>query len=45
MVHVISQVDTLLRAVRGYYLRTGSVEGTEFFIKGLGIDNTFVENV
>ncbi|MBF0117240.1 MAG: GGDEF domain-containing protein [Desulfobacterales bacterium] len=42
---IISKVDTLLRAVRGYYIHSGSIEDTENFIAGLGYDKLFVENI
>ena len=42
---VIGQVDTLLRAVRDYYLQSGSVEQTEAFIAKLSVDPTFIEGI
>ena len=42
---VIGQADTLLRAVREFYLRTGSVEETERFIERLEIHSPLIEGV
>ena len=42
---VVAEVDTILRAVRGYYERTKSVEETEQFIAGLNYDKNFIENI
>lgn len=44
-VHVVGQVDVLLRAVRAHYQRTGSVADTERFIDELDFDREFVENI
>jgi len=44
-VHVVRQVDVLLQAVRAHHQRTGSVEETERFIRGLNIASEFVENI
>ena len=42
---VIDQADTLLRAVREFYLRTGSVEETERFIARLEIHSPLIEDI
>jgi len=42
---VISQVDTLLQSVRGFYLRTGSVVETENFINALPFDKSTIDNI
>jgi signal transduction histidine kinase len=42
---IVTEVDTILRAVRGYYQRTKSVEETEQFIASLNYDNHFIENI
>jgi len=42
---VIAQVDTLLQAVRGFYLRTASVAETERFINNLPFDKFTINNV
>ncbi len=42
---VVTEVDTILNAVRGFYQRTQSVEETERFIAGLNYDSNFIENI
>lgn len=42
---VMSQVDTLLHSVRGFYLSSQSIEETETFINALPFDKTVIENV
>ena len=42
---VIGQADTLLRAVREFYLRTGSAEETERFIARLEIHTPLIEDI
>ncbi|MBY0453731.1 MAG: sensor domain-containing diguanylate cyclase [Burkholderiaceae bacterium] len=42
---IINQADTLLQAVRGYYLQSDSVRQSEDFIKGLGFDKKFIGDV
>ncbi len=42
---VMSQVDTLLHSVRGFYLSSQSIEKTEAFINALPFDKTIIENV
>lgn len=42
---VVSQADTLLQAVRGFYLRTASVSDTEAFINALPFDRTIIGNI
>ena len=39
------QVDTLLRSVRGFYLRTGSIEETKSFIGAIGFDRSVIDNI
>lgn len=40
-----SQVDTILRSVRGYYLHTQSIKATESFINTLGFDRSVIDNI
>lgn len=42
---VMTQVDTLLQAVRSFYLRTGSLAETEHFIKTLPFDKSTIDNL
>jgi hypothetical protein len=42
---VMTQVDTLLHAVRSFYLRTGSLEETRHFIETLPFDKTTINNI
>jgi len=42
---VTSQVDAILRAVRGFHLRTRSLADTEAFIDALGFDRSMIDNV
>ena len=42
---VIGQADTLLRAVREFYLRTGSIAETEDFIARLEIHSPLIEGI
>ncbi len=42
---VFDQIDTVLHAVRGYFLRTGSVAETKSFINSLPIDKATIDNV
>jgi signal transduction histidine kinase len=42
---VMAQVDTLLHAVRGFYLRTASISETESFIRTLPFDKFTIDNV
>jgi signal transduction histidine kinase len=42
---VMSQVDTLLHSVRGFYLNSQSIEKTEAFINALPFDKTVIENL
>lgn len=42
---MINQVDILLRAARGYYLRTGSVAETERYVASLGFNRELIDNV
>ena len=42
---IISQVDTLLQAVRGFYLHSHSIPETERFIQGLPFDRASIGNV
>lgn len=42
---VVNQVDSALRAVRGYYSATHSIGATENFIATLNLDRTLLENV
>lgn len=42
---VISQVDTLLNAVRGFYQHTRSVTETEVFINALPFDKLTIDNI
>ncbi len=44
-VQVIGQADTLLRAVREFYLRTGSIAETEDFIARLEIHSPLIEGI
>ncbi len=40
-----NQVDTLLRAVRGYYLRVSSLTDTAAFIQSLGFDRSLIDGI
>ena len=42
---VANQIDTILRSVRGYYLRTRSLTETESFISALGFDRSTIDNI
>lgn len=42
---VVSQVDTLLQAVRGFYLQTRSVAATQAFINTLPFDPSTIHNI
>ena len=42
---IFSQVDTLLQAVRGFYLHTHSISETERFIRELPFDRSTIGNV
>ena len=42
---VTSQVDAILRAVRGFHLRTRSLADTKAFIDALGFDRSMIDNV
>ena len=42
---VAGQIDTILRSVRGFYLRTQSITETETFINALGFDRSVVDNI
>lgn len=42
---ILREVDTVLRAVREYYQRSGSIEETERFIARLQLDGNLIENV
>jgi signal transduction histidine kinase len=42
---VMAQVDTLLKAVRSYYLRTGSLDETDHFIDTLSFDKSIIDNL
>ena len=44
-IQVVTQVDTLLQAVRGFYLRTRSLTETEQFINTLPFDKANIENI
>ncbi len=40
-----NQVDTLLHAVRGYYLRARSLADTEAFVQSLGFDRSLIDDL
>jgi signal transduction histidine kinase len=42
---IANQVDTLLHSVRGFYLRTRSIDETEAFIQSLGFDRSIIDNI
>ena len=42
---VVNQVDSILRAVRGFYLSGRSLTETEAFIDSLGFDQSMIDNV
>ena len=42
---VTSQVDTILRSVRGFYLRTHSIAETGTFTRALDFDRAVIENI
>ncbi len=42
-IQVTTQIDTIIRAVRSYYQRTGSIAETEAFIKAVGFDHAVIE--
>jgi len=42
---ITGQVDTILLAVRGFYLRTRSITETEPFIRSLGFDRSVIDNI
>ena len=42
---VVTQVDTLLKAMRGYYLRTGSAEEAEHYMAGLGFNRALISDI
>lgn len=42
---VVNQVDTLLKAVRGFYLQTHALAATEAFIDTLPFDKSTVDNI
>ncbi|MEI7671984.1 MAG: histidine kinase dimerization/phospho-acceptor domain-containing protein, partial [Deltaproteobacteria bacterium] len=42
---VTGQVDTILRSVRGFYLRTRSIAETGSFIRALDFDRTVIDNI
>ncbi len=42
---ILREVDTVLRAVREYYQRSGSIEDTERFIARLHLDGKLIETV
>ncbi len=42
---VVNQADTLLRAVRGFYQKTGSLPETESFIMALGFNRNIIDNI
>ena len=44
-IQVTGQVDTILRSVRGFYLRTRSVVETESFIRALDFDRSVIDNI
>ena len=44
-IQISGQVDTILRSVRGYYLKTRSTKATESFINTLGFDRSVIDNV
>jgi PAS domain-containing protein len=44
-IQISGQVDTILRAVRGYYQQTRSIKATESFIDTLGFDRSVIDNI
>lgn len=44
-IQVAGQIDTILRSVRGFYLRTHSITETESFVSGLGFDHSAIDNI
>jgi len=42
---VTGQIDTILRSVRGFYLRTRSIAETGTFIRTLDFDRTVIDNI
>ena len=42
---ITGQVDTILRSVRRFYLRTNSTTETESFISSLGFDHSNIDNI
>jgi signal transduction histidine kinase/DNA-binding response OmpR family regulator len=42
---VVNQADTLLRAVRGFYQKTGSLPETESFIASLGFNRKIIDSL
>jgi PAS domain S-box-containing protein len=42
---ITSQADTILRSVRGFYMRTRSLQETKSFIHTLGFDTSIIDNV
>jgi PAS domain S-box-containing protein len=44
-IQMSGNADTILRAVRGYYLQTRSVKATKSFIDSLGFDRSLIDNI
>ncbi len=42
---VANQVDSILRSVRGYYLKTRSLPDTEAFINSIGFERSIIDNI
>lgn len=43
--HVLDQIDALLHAVRGFYLRSGSIDETRQFIQNIPFDRSAIDNL
>lgn len=44
-IQVASQIDTILRSVRSFYLLTHSITETESFVSALGFDRSTIDNI